>query len=82
VFANAIALLVLHVRIPESEFDLWAGIVAAWPANFGYVTSFLTSGGVWLVHHEPFERLRHVEATFMRVNLLLLALSSCRSPRA
>jgi uncharacterized membrane protein len=46
VFAIAITLLVLDIRIPTSEFDdLWSAILHEWPAYLGYVTSFLTIGG-------------------------------------
>ncbi len=45
-FAIAITLLVLDIRVPVGGFrDLWSGIAHAWPAYLGYVTSFLTIGG-------------------------------------
>ena len=34
--------------------------------------SFLTIGGVWLAHHGIFARLRYVDSTLMRLNLVLL----------
>jgi Endosomal/lysosomal potassium channel TMEM175 len=47
VFAIAITLLVLDIRVPASEFDnLWSGILHEWPAYLGYATSFLTVGGL------------------------------------
>jgi uncharacterized membrane protein len=73
VFAIAITLLVLDVTVPRREFDdLWAGIWHEWPAYFGYVTSFLTIGAIWLAHHGIFRRLRLVNRSVMTVNLLLL----------
>jgi uncharacterized membrane protein len=37
VFAIAITLLVLDIRVSVSEFrDLWSGIAHAWPAYLGY----------------------------------------------
>jgi len=73
VFAIAITLLVLDIRVPVSEFrDLWSGIAHAWPAYLGYVTSFLTIGGIWLAHHTAFRRLRFANARVMQVNLALL----------
>jgi uncharacterized membrane protein len=73
VFAIAITLLVLDIRVPESDFDnLWRGIVHQWPAYLGYVTSFLTIGGIWLAHHGVFRRLRYANNRVMRINLLLL----------
>jgi uncharacterized membrane protein len=73
VFAIAITLLVLDLAVPESEFkDLWHGIGHQWPAYLGYVTSFLTIGGIWLGHHAIFRRLQYATSTVMRLNLLLL----------
>ncbi len=77
VFAIAITLLVLEIGVPESQLDdLWAGIADQWPSYFAYVTSFLTIGGIWLVHHAIFRRLASADSRVMRVNLLLLMLVS------
>ena len=52
VFAIAITLLVLEIRIDPAEFDhLWRALADEWPSYLAYVTSFLTMGGVWLAHH-------------------------------
>jgi TMEM175 potassium channel family protein len=73
VFAIAITLLVLDISIPKSEIaHLGTAILHAWPDYLGYVTSFLTIGGVWLTHHAIFRRLRLADARVMRLNLLLL----------
>jgi uncharacterized membrane protein len=73
VFAIAITLLVLDIRVPVTEFDnLWRGIVHEWPAYLGYATSFLTIGGIWLAHHGVFRRLLYANNRVMRINLLLL----------
>jgi TMEM175 potassium channel family protein len=73
VFAIAITLLVLDIRVPVSELDnLWRGIVHEWPAYLGYATSFLTIGGIWLAHHGIFRRLLYANDPVMRINLLLL----------
>ena len=77
VFAIAITLLVLDLRVPLREFDnLWLGIVHQWPSYLAYVTSFLTIGGIWLAHHGVFHRLRYVDSRVMRINLLLLMFAS------
>ncbi|MGH3140935.1 MAG: TMEM175 family protein [Gaiellales bacterium] len=48
VFAIAITLPVLDISMPEADFhDLWRGILNQWPSYLGYVTSFLTIGGIW-----------------------------------
>ena len=73
VFAIAITLLVLDIRVPLTEFDnLWHGIANQWPAYLGYATSFLTIGGLWLAHHGVFRRLAYANDRVMQLNLLLL----------
>ena len=77
VFAIAITLLVLEISVPESAFeDLWRGIADQWPSYLGYVTSFVTIGGLWLAHHGIFLRLRSADGAVMRLNILLLLLVS------
>jgi uncharacterized membrane protein len=73
VFAIAITLLVLEIGVPEAAFDnLWRGIADQWPAYLAYATSFITIGGIWLVHHGIFRRLRYANSWVMRINLALL----------
>src|SRR5919201_5345407 len=73
VFAIAITLLVLEISVPASAFDdLWRGIAKQWPSYLAYVTSFLTIGGLWLVHHAIFRRMRFADPTVLRTNLVLL----------
>ena len=77
VFAIAITLLVLEINVPESGFeDLWRGIADQWPSYLGYVTSFLTIGALWLIHHGIFRRLESADSAVMRINILLLMLVS------
>jgi Endosomal/lysosomal potassium channel TMEM175 len=57
--------------IDESEFDhLWHAIGAQWPSHLGYVTSFLTIGGIWLIHHSVIRRIDQADGNVMRLNLL------------
>ena len=73
VFSIAATLLVLELSVPEADFDhLWNGIADQWPAYLSYATSFLTIGGIWLVHHAIFRRLRFADSAVTRLNLLLL----------
>jgi TMEM175 potassium channel family protein len=73
VFAIAITLLILEVGVPESEFDnLWRGIADQWPSYLAYATSFITIGGLWMVHHGIFRRLQYANSWVMRINLALL----------
>ncbi len=73
VFAFAITLLVLDIAVPESEFNhLWRAIADQWPSYLGYATSFLTVGGIWMVHHAVFRRVQYANRRVMTVNLVLL----------
>jgi uncharacterized membrane protein len=73
VFAIAVTLLVLDIGIPAEEFDdLPRAILREWPAYLGFVTSFVTIGGIWLAHHGVFRRLRYANGRVMQINLLLL----------
>ena len=73
VFAIAITLLVLELTIPASgETDLLAAIVGQWPSYLAYVVSFATVGAGWLAHSTITEYMDHTDATFLRLNLLLL----------
>ena len=73
VIAIAITLLILEVAVPESEFgNLWHGIANQWPSYLAYATSFITIGGLWMVHHGIFRRLQYANASVMRLNLALL----------
>ncbi len=73
VFAIAITLLILEVKIAPADLDhVWKALVDEWPSYLAYVTSFFTVGGVWLAHHGLFTRLRYVDPVLMRLNILLL----------
>jgi uncharacterized membrane protein len=71
VFAIAITLLVLEIRVEDYD-HLWRALAHQWPAYLAYVTSFLTVGSVWIAHHGLFVRLRYIDPTLLRLNLLLL----------
>ncbi len=73
VFAIAITLLVLDITVAPSDFEnLRHALLNEWPAYLAYVTSFLTVGSVWIAHHNLFSRLRFIDPTLLRLNLLLL----------
>ena len=73
VFAIAITLLVLEIKVAPSDFEhLGRALVDEWPAYLAYVTSFLTVGSVWIAHHDLFTRLRFIDPVMLRLNLLLL----------
>jgi uncharacterized membrane protein len=73
VFAIAITLLVLEIKIEPSEYDHLAHALAhEWPAYLAYATSFLTVGSVWIAHHSLFSRLRYIDPVLLRLNMMLL----------
>jgi uncharacterized membrane protein len=72
VFAIAITILVLEIKVPSDLRHLGRDLEHEWPAYLAYVTSFLTIGGVWIAHHRCFSRLRVIDATMVELNLLLL----------
>jgi uncharacterized membrane protein len=73
VFAIAVTLLVLEIKIDPADFDdLWGALGEKWPSYLAYVTSFLTVGAVWIAHHNLFSRLRFVDPALMRINMGLL----------
>jgi uncharacterized membrane protein len=73
VFAIAITLLVLDINVPPSAFEnLFRGFADQWPSYLAFGTSFVTIGGIWMLHHAVFRRLRYANTAVMRINLLLL----------
>jgi TMEM175 potassium channel family protein len=73
VFAIAITLLVLDISVPTTGFDhMWSAIGDQWPSYVAYVTSFWTIGGLWIVHHGVFRRMRNADYTVLLMNLALL----------
>jgi uncharacterized membrane protein len=77
VFAIAITLLVLEIRVPAAAEvagagGLWAALAHRWPSYVGYVLSFLVIGIMWANHHALFAYIRRVDRRFIFANLLLL----------
>ncbi len=77
VFAIAITLLVLDIRVPHNmrihlASELWADLVLLWPSYLGFAFSFLVIGVMWINHHAIFEYITRIDRTLMFVNLLLL----------
>ena len=72
VFAIAITLLVLEIRIPNAGEDLGKALLAQWPSFGAYVTSFLTIGVIWVSHHQMFTIIRRTTTTFLFLNVLFL----------
>ncbi|MEH2325027.1 MAG: TMEM175 family protein [Nostoc sp.] len=54
VFAIAIALLVLEIKVPPPDTALGAKLLQLWPSYLAYVVSFLVIGAIWINHHAMF----------------------------
>src|SRR6266540_2079552 len=52
VFAIAITLLILEIRVPHVDHGLWAGLVALWPSYVAFLMSFAVILIMWVNHHE------------------------------
>jgi uncharacterized membrane protein len=73
VFAIAVTLLVLDLALPASATrHLLRSLGDLWPSYVAYVASFSTIGAMWLGHNAITEYLDRADATFIRINLLLL----------
>ena len=74
VFAIAITLLVLDIRVPEGhEGQLGRELLAIWPSYAAYAISFLTIGVMWLHHHHLMMFVDTVDRGLLYRNLGLLA---------
>ena len=77
VFAIAITLLVLDLRVPPAgrlpqTGRLTSQLLHAWPGYFAYLVSFLTVGIMWMNHHSIFGHVTRVDRALLGLNLLLL----------
>jgi uncharacterized membrane protein len=78
VFAIAITLLVLSIKVPRSS-DLGAGglgssLLSLWPHYLAFVTSFLSILAMWVNHHRIFTFVQRSDHFFLYWNGLLLML--------
>lgn len=73
VFAIAITLLVLDVRVPAQDGGALAQALAEqWPHYAAHAVSFLTIAIVWVNHHTQFTHIARADRTLLFANLLLL----------
>lgn len=78
VFAIAITLLVLAIKVPRAS-DLGTGglgssLLSLWPHYLAFVTSFLTILAMWVNHHRIFTFVQRSDHFFLYWNGLLLLL--------
>jgi len=72
VFAIAITLLVLELKVPAGSASLGRTLASEWPSFAAYLTSFATIGIMWLNHHRLFTLIRGVDHWLLVLNGLLL----------
>jgi uncharacterized membrane protein len=72
VFAIVITLLVLELHVPTGRQHLASVLGEEWPRYLGYFVSFAFIGGIWIAHSTVSHFIRAVDATLMRLNLVLL----------
>lgn len=88
VFAIAITLLILEVRVPRvhdlaEEASLLRALVELWPAYLAFLTSFVTILIMWINHHRLFRLIKRCDHVFLLLNgLLLLAVTFVPFPTA
>ena len=72
VFAIAITLLILEIRVPHGDRGLWAGLIALWPSYIAFLMSFVVILIMWVNHHELLRMVRRVNYPFLFANGFLL----------
>jgi uncharacterized membrane protein len=73
VFAIAITLLILEIRVPHAgDHGLWAGLLALWPSYVAFLMSFVVILIMWINHHELLRMVRGVTYPFLFANGLVL----------
>ncbi|MFI7691410.1 TMEM175 family protein [Nonomuraea sp. NPDC049655] len=73
VFAIAITLLVLEIRLPEGwEEDLGGALIGLWPSYLTYMVTFLLVGMIWMNHHRMFHFIQRTDGLLLALNVLLL----------
>ena len=81
VFAIAITLLVLEIRLPAGfgsldDSALLAALLAAWQPVLAYGISFLVIGSFWMAHHRKFQFIRRYDRRLIWLNLLVLMVTA------
>lgn len=77
VFAIALTLLVLEIKLPPLEHPLTSGefagaILGLLPKLYSYVLSFLVLGVYWVAHHRDFGNVTCYDARLIWLNLFVL----------
>jgi uncharacterized membrane protein len=73
VFAIAITLLVLEIKVPHVDGgSLWTALGKLWTSYFGYIFSFIMIGVYWANHHHIFHVYKRSDHYFVLLNVLFL----------
>lgn len=74
VFAIAITLLILEIRLPEQaeNVPLAAKLLSLWPSYFAYILSFVMIGIYWVNHHYIFKIYQKTNHVFNLLNVFFL----------
>jgi len=87
VFAIAITLLVLEIKVPPAHEATGSSLLASlrhlWPSYVGYLITFVTIGIMWVNHHAMFRYIRRTDRACLLINVVfLLCLSFLPFPTA
>ena len=77
IFAVAMTLLVLDVKLPDGEIyasnrDLLMRMLSLEHHYVIYLVSFIVLGMFWVAHHAHFHYIRYVDHTLLWINLMFL----------
>jgi uncharacterized membrane protein len=77
VFAIAITILVLDIRLPPgadaaNSRELFLALVRLWPQYLAFFISFWVIGLTWVSHHRKFRYIQRVDYLLLTLNLLML----------
>jgi uncharacterized membrane protein len=72
VFAIALTLLAINLRLPASNDSVADLLRQMRPAFFSFFVSFLVIGVMWMAHHRMFTFIARNDGALMTVNLVLL----------
>jgi uncharacterized membrane protein len=77
VFAIAITLLVLDIRVPDIPENLVTSelprvLLSLWPKYLGYFLSFVGISTFWMIHHSIFRPIRAYDRILLYLNFLFL----------
>jgi len=77
VFAIAITLLAIDIRLPElpdgvTDAGVRDAILGLWPQLFAFALSFLVIAQFWIGHYRTFRYVEHVNGRLVAINLALL----------